>query len=358
MRRHRAIVAACCLCSALAALPAGAHRSGVSNVLIDIAGTTVTTELAVKGLDLDAALDAALVVRETDTVRPDALAAEADRVIAHLLGRSFVAHADGTPCEAEPDAPEPDADGVILTVTWRCAPDRGMLYRNRLFLEGETLAIQNVLVLQGDEASQDVLTAEHDTFRLSEPPPSAFAVIARYTRAGIEHIAIGYDHIAFLIALLLWARRLWPVVKVATAFTLAHSITLALAVLDIVALPSALVEPLIAASIVWVAAENFFFRDVGRRWKIAFLLGLVHGFGFAGVLRDFGLPPDALALALAFFNVGVEIGQIAIIGVAVPLLLLIDRLFGGRRDPRLVMTASAAVAALGAWWLIVRTMPI
>lgn len=357
MNARRSLAAMVCLCAALCAFgPANAHRSGVSSVRIDIAGTSVTTELAVKGLDLDAALGTEIVERETDTVRPEVLAGLADRVVAHLTTGAAVAHADGTPCDAEPAAPAADEDGVVLTTVWRCEADRGLLYRNRLFLDGETLAIQNVLVLEGDDASQDVLTAEHDTFRLSEPPPSAFAVIRRYTVSGIEHIAIGYDHIAFVVALLLWARRLWPVVKVVTAFTVAHSITLALAVLDVVSLPASLVEPLIAASIVWVAAENFFFRDVGRRWKIAFFLGLVHGFGFAGVLRDFGLPQDALALALAFFNIGVEIGQILIVGVAVPLLLLVDRLTGDRRDPRIVMAASAAVAALGAWWLVERTL--
>lgn len=141
-----------------------------------------------------------------------------------------------------------------------------------------------------------------------------------------------------------------------TAFTIAHSVTLALAVLDVVSLPAAVVEPLIAASIVWVAAENFFFRDVGRRWRIAFVLGLVHGFGFAGVLRDFGLPPDALALALAFFNIGVEIGQVAIVAAAVPLLLAIDRFTAGERSRGFVMASSAAIGLLGAYWLVERTL--
>ena len=351
---RRALAAFCGAGAALAAAAADAHRSGVSAVRIDVAGEEVTTELAVKGVDLDDALGAAIVDRETDTVRPDALAAWADRAVAHLVAGAWVAHADGERCDAAPEAPVADADGVLLTVVWRCEPDRGLVYRNRLFLEGETLAIQNVLALQGDEASQDVLTAEHDAFVLGEAPPDALSVIARYTRSGVAHIAIGYDHIAFVVALLLWARRFWPVAKVVTAFTLAHSLTLALAVLDVVVLPGAVVEPLIAASIVWVAAENFVFRDVARRWKIAFALGLAHGFGFAGVLRDFGLPSEALALALAFFNVGVEIGQIAIVAVAVPALSLLDRLTGGERDRRVVFAASAAIAALGVWWLIER----
>ena len=352
---RRSLVSLCGLAAVLlVSVAAEAHRSGVSTVRIDVVGEEVTTELAVKGIDLDAAIGAAIVDRETDTVRPRALAALADRAVAHLVANAYVAHADGERCEAAPEAPIADADGVLLAVVWRCEPGRGILYRNRLFLEGETLAIQNVLALQGDEASQDVLTAEHDTFVLGEPPPGALAVIGRYTRSGVAHIAIGYDHIAFIVALLLWARRFWPVAKVVTAFTVAHSITLALAVLDIVALPGSLVEPLIAASIVWVAVENFIWRDVARRWKIAFALGLVHGFGFAGVLREFGLPSDALALALAFFNVGVEIGQIVIVAVAVPALALLDRLTGGERDRRIVFAASAAIAALGVWWLVAR----
>jgi hydrogenase/urease accessory protein HupE len=92
---------------------------------------------------------------------------------------------------------------------------------------------------------------------------------------------LGYDHIAFLIAILLWASRLWPVVKAVTAFTLAHSITLSLAALDVLRIPSAIIEPAIAASIVYVAVENFTTRDADKRWRETFLFGLLHGFGFA-----------------------------------------------------------------------------
>ena len=183
-------------------------------------------------------------------------------------------------------------------------PGRGWCIAIACFVERDPLAIQNVMVLAGDDAHQDMLNAKHDTVALTDAPPaSLLSVFGRYVGSGVEHIFIGYDHIAFLIALLLWARKLWPVVKVVTAFTVAHSITLALAVLDVVTLPSSLVEPMIAASIVWVAAENFFSKRIAGRWKVTFLLGLVHGFGFAGVLREFGLPSDALGLALAGFNI-------------------------------------------------------
>jgi hypothetical protein len=151
------------------------------------------------------------------------------------------------------------------------------------------------------------------------------------------------------------------VVKVVTAFTLAHSVTLSLAVLDLVVLPGWVVEPLIAASIVWVAVENFLSRDVGGRWRVAFALGLVHGFGFAGVLREFGLPAGQLGLALGAFNLGVEVGQVAIVALAIPLLRLADRLGAPRagvpvRRPALVYVLSVVVALLGLYWLAERTL--
>jgi hypothetical protein len=151
------------------------------------------------------------------------------------------------------------------------------------------------------------------------------------------------------------------VVKVVTAFTLSHSIALSLAALDLVSLPGGLVEPLIAASVVVVALENFFDRRIERRWRVAFVLGFIHGFGFAGALRDIGLPQDALLIALACFNIGVEIGQIAIVAIVVPLLLGIDRLTTRppatpARQPPLVYAVSALIAGLGGYWFIERTL--
>ena len=182
-----------------------------------------------------------------------------------------------------------------------------------------------------------------------------------YLVFGTEHIFVGYDHVAFLLALVLWARRIWTVVKVVTAFTLSHSVTLSLAALDLVSLPGGLVEPLIAASVIAVALENFFNRNVARRWWVALFLGLIHGFGFAGVLREGGLPQEGLLVPLAFFNIGVEIGQLAIIAIVVPVLLLIDLLMAPApavpvRRPALVYTGSALIAGLGGYWLIERTL--
>ena len=351
--------------SALAALVAlclgagaQAHDIGISNVRIEVLESGAEMELAVKGRDLEQAIGRSFVDPATDQVDAEALAAVADQVVAHVLARVSVAQADGVACAATADAPAPDADGVTAWIEWRCEDaGRGLIYENHLFHEANARAIQNLLIMTGDDVTQGVLTSYRTEQSLTEAPPSTVEVAGRYIRSGIEHIFIGYDHIAFLIALLLWAQRLWPVVKVVTAFTIAHSITLALAVLDIVSLPGWLVEPLIAASIVWVAVENFLSRDVGRRWRIAFLLGLIHGFGFAGVLRAFGLPSEALGVALASFNIGVEIGQVAIVTIAVPVLLAIDRLRGPEARRAVVVHAvSVTIGALGLFWLVERTV--
>ncbi|MBM3522923.1 MAG: HupE/UreJ family protein, partial [Alphaproteobacteria bacterium] len=145
------------------------------------------------------------------------------------------------------------------------------------------------------------------------------AIAWRYFELGVEHIFLGFDHVAFLVAVLLWARRLGALVMIVTAFTVAHSITLTLAALEVVRIPAWIIEPAIAASIIWVAAENFLSRDVERRWRWTGALGLVHGFGFAGVLAQAGLPRESLVPALAAFNIGVEVGQLVIVAVLLAL---------------------------------------
>ena len=192
--------------------------------------------------------------------------------------------------------------------------------------------------------------------------PSVRQVVGRFIEAGIEHIFLGYDHIAFLLAVILWGQRLWPLVKVVTAFTVAHSITLSLAALQIFAIPSAIVEPAIAASIVVVAAENFFSRNVDRRWPVTFAFGLVHGFGFASALQEIGLPPNALVPALAAFNYrrrdwpdrrswrwSFRCCCCLTVSAAAA------QAHKGRH-PSLVYSGSAVILVLGLWWLIERTV--
>ncbi|WP_442756561.1 HupE/UreJ family protein [Methylocystis sp. JAN1] len=187
---------------------------------------------------------------------------------------------------------------------------------------------------------------------ISKPLLSPWELAPKFFAAGVEHIATGYDHICFLIAVVLWASRAWPVVKIVTAFTVSHSITLTLAALQIVDLPSRWTEIAIALSIIYVALENFFTRKVDGRWRDTFFFGFVHGFGFASGLIEMGVPQRAIVPALASFNVGVEVGQIGVVLIVVPLLVLVDkRFFSGERSPRLVWICSAAVACAGVYWL-------
>ena len=187
---------------------------------------------------------------------------------------------------------------------------------------------------------------------LSKPLLGPWELAPKFFGAGVEHILTGYDHMCFLLAVMLWATRIWPVVKIVTAFTISHSITLSLAALQIADIPSRWTEAAIALSIIYVALENFFTRKVDGRWRDTFFFGFVHGFGFASGLIEMGVPQRAIVPALASFNIGVEAGQIGVVLIALPTLLLIDRFFfKGERNPRFVQLCSAVIASFGAYWL-------
>lgn len=187
---------------------------------------------------------------------------------------------------------------------------------------------------------------------LSKPLLTPWELAPKFFEAGIEHIITGYDHICFLLAVVLWASRAWPVVKIVTAFTISHSITLTLAALQIVDIPSRWTEIAIALSIIYVAIENFFTRKVDGRWRDTLFFGFVHGFGFASGLIEMGVPQRAIVPALASFNIGVEVGQIGVVLLVLPLLVLIDKLFFNReRNLRFVQICSGVIACLGAYWL-------
>jgi hypothetical protein len=176
-----------------------------------------------------------------------------------------------------------------------------------------------------------------------------------YLRFGVEHILSGYDHLAFLFGLLAVCRELTSVLALVTAFTLAHSLTLGLAVLGLFTLPSAVVEPLIAVTIVAVAADNLLRgEDTRRRAALAFAFGLVHGFGFAGALVATGLGRDGapIALPLLGFNLGVELGQAGIAALVLPLVFRLRRWPAFERHGRRAI--SMLVGLAGLYWLLLR----
>ena len=200
------------------------------------------------------------------------------------------------------------------------------------------------------------------------PSTSSIATLVAFVKDGVKHIASGFDHILFLIALLLpavmireggrWrpATALRPtlmnVAGIVTAFTIAHSITLSLAVLGIVDVPSRLVESLIAASVVATALDNLIPFLPRRRWQVAFVFGLLHGLGFASVLLDLGLPTSSLAISLFGFNLGVEIGQLLLVLAVVPLAYLARSTRAYR--PLAVGLGSCAIVFVASGWLIER----
>jgi hypothetical protein len=186
-------------------------------------------------------------------------------------------------------------------------------------------------------------------------PPTRLEVARQYLTLGFTHIVPkGADHILFVLGIFLFSRRWKPVLAQVTAFTVAHTITLALTIYGVVSLPPGIVEPLIALSIVYVAVENVFASKL-TAWRLAlvFGFGLVHGMGFAGVLSELGLPRSRFITALLCFNGGVELGQLAVIATA---FLLVGLPF--RREVwyrgRVVVPASLAIAAVGLYWAITR----
>lgn len=225
---------------------------------------------------------------------------------------------------------------AVLALGFECAaPPRELNLDYRLFGDANPMH-RGLLKLESGAATRsavlDPTAAAPQSFVLAEP--SGWSTLLTYVGQGVWHIWIGIDHILFLVALLLptvlwreagrWVAAgrfsavFWDVLKVVTGFTLAHSITLTLATLGWVTLPSRAVESVIAASVALAAANNLWPVIGGRRWLVAFAFGLVHGFGFAGALAELGLPQGALAWSLLGFNLGVEIGQLAIVAVFLP----------------------------------------
>jgi hydrogenase/urease accessory protein HupE len=340
------------------AAPALAHQMNLSIARIAIGSDrSVTVAVTMKGSDIDRAAGTHVFDALSGLVRLEALSAAAG-IGEYVTQHAVVFGRDGTHCRPGSAEVQPDEDGVFVRVRWGCADAADpLLYRSTVLTDVDSSARQVVLI--GD-AEQNLIDAAQTDVTLTEDRGGGLgSVVVRYVSAGIEHIFIGYDHIAFLIAIVLWARRLTPVIKIVTAFTLAHSLTLSLAALDIVRISSAIVEPAIAASIVYVAAQNFLSRDVEKRWRITFAFGLIHGFGFASALQEFGLPKSALVPALASFNAGVEIGQLAIVSLALPTLLMLDRVFTSQGAPRaaqMVYTGSGVICILGGYWFVMRTV--
>ena len=315
-------------------------------------------------LNLDADRDGAITWREVRTRESD--------LFGYALGRLKLGNT-GTPCRFTPGELLVDdhSDGAyaVLRFSAQCAaPVRQLSVDYRLLFDLDA-SHRGLLRLDVDGASRSaVMSPDQALQRFDLAQTSRLATFVQFAGDGMHHIWIGYDHMLFLISLLLPAvlmRRsgkwqpvaslrsaLLGVLAVVTAFTVSHSITLTLAALDVIGLPSRLVESGIALSVLFASLNNIWPIVTRRGWVLAFCFGLVHGFGFASVLGDLGLPRAALALALAGFNVGVEIGQLAVVLAVVPLIYVLRNARFYR--PGILIGGSSAIALVAGIWFFGR----
>ena len=348
------------LAFALLALPHGAlaHPAPFSYLDIRIGPDALSGRLVIHALD---------IAHELRLPAPEALAdpavvrQHADAVAA-LLADRLVFLADGRRISWTLTAAAPVAGQDAVEVSWRAAlpATPGQLVIEEAVLFPYDPNHQTfITVYEGGEVTwQEVMNRERTrAVFYTGTRQGRLAVFKSFTASGVHHIAIGPDHVLFIIGLLLLGGSLSRLLGIVTAFTAGHSATLALATLNIVDPPAHIVEPAIALSIVYVGADNLLTGSRGRdvRIWIALFFGLVHGFGFASVLRDAGLPPRALGLSLFAFNLGVEIGQAAIVVVVATALNLLRRHHASLAG-RVATAGSVVVIAAGAVWFLERVL--
>lgn len=214
-------------------------------------------------------------------------------------------------------------------------------------------------VIQGDDhRAWTILITEDQQVQgeenASNPPVQSTGNLSSwfaFFKLGALHILTGYDHLLFLFALLLRKQTLKQYIAIVTAFTVAHSITISLSVLDIISLPSVFVEAVIALSIIYVALENIFRKEIRYRWGLTFGFGLIHGLGFASILKEMNLQSNQLFMALLNFNIGIEVIQILLVLAVLPLLKVMQKQKNARRY---VTYGSLLIAVMGGYWLVER----
>lgn len=340
--------------------PARAHWADLSVAEIAVTGTTVRVLLTfptalVGGLDddHDGHLSPAEVRRHRATLE-ELLAARVRLRDRAGPGALTVQPAETPAAAVALNAAAGTHTTLLLTYTWP-RPIGALVITYELFEPGVSTASCLATILEGGRVRSVVFTPERRELALGPDAGTLAAQAAGFVALGIQHIATGYDHILFLITLLALGGRMRSLLKIVSAFTIAHSITLSLAVLNMVALPARWVESAIAFSIVYVAVENFWKGEeaLRTRWLITFAFGLVHGLGFASILKEMAIPRAGVALSLASFNLGVELGQIAVVAAAAAGLRLV-RAWPRQTTVRRIISAGAGLAGL--IWFIERAI--
>jgi hydrogenase/urease accessory protein HupE len=344
---------------AIVALPAAAlaHEVGLSRGEYRVAGAGVEAELIWSRREL-AGLVASLDPDGDGVVTADDVARAKGDLERAIVPRVEVT-GDGARCPgALGDARLLEEDGVSLRVSFACGARPSKLAIAMPLLAYLPFGHRHVArVDDGVAPSEAVLhrkapSVERAIGEGAAPLPAQGLgdVAWSFFVSGIEHILTGVDHLAFLFGLVLIGGRMRSILAMVTAFTVAHSITLGLAVLGVWAPSPSIVEPAIALSVAYVGVENWFVKDPSKRWRITFPFGLVHGFGFAGALGQIELPRPQIPAALATFNLGVEAGQLAMLALVLPVVLLARRREGFRTSGVKALSGLVAIAG-GAWFV-------
>ncbi|MFO1349309.1 MAG: HupE/UreJ family protein [Gammaproteobacteria bacterium] len=346
-----------------------AHKPSDSYLMFDLDGTTLAGQwdIALRDLEYAIGLDA----DQDGVITWGELQARHLAIAQYALARLKIGRA-GQACVLQPIQHLVDnhSDGAyaVLRFTSSCATDQPLTVDYRLFFDLDPSHRGLLRIVRGSTTETAVLGPAQSTIELKPSARGPWATLADFWREGVWHIAIGFDHVLFVLSLLLpsvlWrANGRWreaeslravmlDVAAIITAFTVAHALTLSAAVLGWIHLPSRWVEAAIAATVVLAALNNLYPVVHGRRWLVAFGFGLVHGLGFASTLADMNLPGGALALALVGFNLGVESGQFIIVAILLPAAFVLRDSWFYRRIA--LQTGSLTVAAIASLWLVER----
>ncbi len=364
------LVALATLCTPLAQ----AHKPSDAYLTLARDGAAITGQWDIALRDLDAAIG--LDANGDGDITWGEVRARQRAIAAYALARLSVS-SGGATCAFDVTRHRIDrhTDGAyaVLTLAGTCpqaGPTLAIDYRLLFDVDPQHRGLLNY-VEHGNSRSV-IFAADAHRYVVGGDAAGSLEQLAAYVHEGVWHIWLGFDHILFLVSLLLPAvlvRRertwqpagsfraaFWDVARVVTAFTVAHSITLSLAVLGVVSLPSRIVESAIAFSVVLAALNNLFPVVAGGRWAAAFGFGLIHGFGFAGALQDLGLPTGSLALSLFGFNIGVELGQLAIVATFLPVAFALRATWSYRRV--VLGGGSLAIAAIAGVWLVERAFEL
>ena len=343
----------------LLASPAHAHAIGVSRGVYGGRDGRVSAQLSFARGEI-AALAPAIDANRDGTVDATELSL-ARAALQRAVIDAIRVTADGSACPgALDDVALTEQDGAAVTGHFTCPGDARSARVDLAVLGDLAHGHRHLAHVDGTPPADVILFRGESSFPIAFAPGAATTSGGRaggplsLVSMGVQHILTGYDHLVFLLGLVLVGGRTRALLGVVTAFTAAHSITLALAVLGVWAPSPRVVEPAIALSIAYVGLENLFVKSAEKRWRITFPFGLVHGFGFAGALREIALPQGEIPLALVSFNVGVELGQLAVLGIALPLLAALRRT--AWLGARAVRAASGAVVVAGVSWFVVRVV--